>query len=56
MVSKVSLDSDDTVLYQSHNDFGLAITLLQSDLDNMHGVVEIRYQLIVKTTTTRYCL
>ena len=53
--SKISMYADDTVIYISHSDMKTAISLIQSDLDNLYTWCN-RNKLTINCKKTKYCL
>ena len=53
--SKISMYADDTVVYISHSNLDIAITLLQSDLNTVYTWYNSN-KLTINCTKTKYCL
>ena len=53
--SKISMYADDTVIYISHTNLNVAITLLQSDLDSVHNWCNGN-KLTINCKKTKFCL
>ena len=52
----MSMHADDTVVYISHSDLKTAITLIQSDLNDLTSTWCNRNKLTMNCKKTKYCL